>query len=161
MEKKDIKAKYTKFLKEIDASRIYDGRGSWIDVYRCDKCNHVMLTKYKDKGVTPFTMKCSVCGCGTMWHDETVGEGVVETHYPDIKIKNWVRPTLEQCYEMSDWDLEHVFDGGLYLDDNELVKGEEVVIFKESAEKKKVIKAKPKSSKPKNAKEKEKKLKKK
>ena len=34
---------------------------------------------------------------------------------PEGRIKEWIRPSLEQALNMNDGQLEHLFNGGLFL----------------------------------------------
>jgi hypothetical protein len=69
----------------------------------------MIFTTYKDLGVTPFIIKCE---CGSdMKHIRTYNNIL-----KDAKIENWVRPSLEQAYKMNDGMLEHLFNGGLFLE---------------------------------------------
>lgn len=52
----------------IEDAKIYDGRGEY-NLYECNKCNNYKVTLYKDKGVTPFIMRCK-CG-GDMMHTKS------------------------------------------------------------------------------------------
>lgn len=67
---------------------------------------------YKDKGVTPFTMRCTRCG-GTMYHTKTFDKKTVP---PYVMVFDWYRPTLEQTLKMSDGMIDHILNGGLILD---------------------------------------------
>ena len=60
MNKEIIKEKYDKLVSEIEGMKMYDGRGA-VDRYVCDTCGYMTHTTYKDKGVTPFTMRCPKC----------------------------------------------------------------------------------------------------
>ena len=59
---KELKIKYDNLVGRIEKERIYDGRDKGVDVYTCGKCGATKYTRYKDKGVTPFTIGCK-CGC--------------------------------------------------------------------------------------------------
>ena len=52
---------YKELINNIESIPMYDGRNKGIDVYVCNKCGHKFYTKYKDKGVTPFVIKCRNC----------------------------------------------------------------------------------------------------
>lgn len=112
MDKVEIKKRYEELVNGIESAKMYDGRGT-IDVYICHHCGKVILTTYKDKGVTPFTIRCD-CGC-TMYHERTYKK---ERCTSDDRIMEWVRPTLEQLMNMSDAEIEHVLNGGLILNKN-------------------------------------------
>ena len=108
MEKKEIIEKYKEMINTINHAKIYDDRGTY-DVYVCEDCEHTSITAYTDLGVTPFCMKCPICG-STMIHKQTLKE-----KYVGIPIKEWVRPTLEQSLKLNDYQLDHLFRGGLFL----------------------------------------------
>ena len=111
MGRKQIIRRYKKLVSEIEDSLMYDGR-NFIDRYTCDRCGAVVYTTYKDKGVTPFCMKCNNCP-GTMIHDETYDK----TSFSSVEVvKNWYRPSLEKTLKMSDTMVEHVLLGGLILE---------------------------------------------
>lgn len=124
MNVKELKSQYDKLVSEIETKEGYDGRGQGIDVYVCEKCGERFYTKYKDKGVTPFTIRCRKCGKGTAVHKKTISEG--HATLMDVKIHNWVRPTFEQLQTLSEGAIEHVLNGGIMLED-ELDKKKDVV----------------------------------
>ena len=112
MNKETIKEQYDKLVNEIEGIKMYDGRGT-VDRYICDTCGHMTHTTYKDKGVTPFTMRCDKCG-GTMYHRKTFTKESV----PDwVEVKNWYRPTLDQTLKESQPVIEHILNGGLLLEE--------------------------------------------
>jgi len=114
--KEELRKDYDELISEIESARMYDGRGKGVDVYTCEKCGEKFLTRYKDKGVTPFTIKCRKDGCnGTMIHKVTIHEGQAKNESPVIH--NWVRPTFEQLQRLSEGYIEHVLNGGLMLED--------------------------------------------
>lgn len=115
MDKKKLKKKYDKLVAEIESAQMYDGRGKGVDVYVCEKCGKRFYTRYKDKGVTPFTIKCRHCEHGTMMHDQTISEQVANVMA--FEVHNWVRPTFEQLQKLSDGAIDHVLNGGLMLED--------------------------------------------
>ncbi len=109
MGRKAIEKRYNEMVANIENWKMYDGRGT-IDKYVCRKCGNVIYTTYKDKGVTPFTIRCNKCG-STMEHEDTLAkapEGAV--------VKNWYRPTLKNALRKGDGVLEHVLNGGLLLE---------------------------------------------
>lgn len=117
MDKKELKKKYDKLVAEIEsAQKMFDGRGKGIDVYVCEKCGKQLYTRYKDKGVTPFTIRCrrEVCNA-TMVHRTTISEQQAKNE--GLVVHNWVRPTFEQLLKLSDGAIEHVLNGGLMLED--------------------------------------------
>ena len=60
MSKNNIAQQYNSMVASIEDAKIYDGRGEY-NLYECNKCNNYKVTLYKDKGVTPFIMRCK-CG---------------------------------------------------------------------------------------------------
>lgn len=116
MDKEELKAKYDKLVAEIESAKVYDGRGKGVDVYVCEKCGSQFYTRYKDKGVTPFTIRCrrEVCGA-TMIHRSTIYEE--EARNCRLTVHNWVRPTFEQFQTLDKGMQKHVLNGGLMLDE--------------------------------------------
>lgn len=112
MKKKDIKKEYKKLVDGIEDSSMYDGRGT-VDRYVCDTCGHIIYTTYRDKGVTPFTIRCNKCG-GVKVHDKTYEKNSIPSY---VNIIDWYRPTLEQTLKMSEGMIQHILDGGLILDE--------------------------------------------
>ena len=55
------KAEYEKKCLEFEEAMMYEGRGEY-NGYICEKCGYTVATLYKDKGVTPFVIKCPQCG---------------------------------------------------------------------------------------------------
>lgn len=119
MNEKQIKKRYDSLVAGIEQQRMYDGRGQGVDVYVCEKCGGLVLTRYKDKGVTPFTIRCRVCSQGTMVHKDTVSERHAEAIClcQGTKVKEWVRPTLDQLMKMNEGLQDHVLNGGLVLEE--------------------------------------------
>lgn len=112
MEKEIIEKKYNELIKSIEGKRMYDGRGT-VDRYTCSSCGHIIYTTYRDKGVTPFAMRCHRCG-GTKYHDKTYDKKSVPDY---VLVMDWYRPTLEDTLKMSDGMIDHVLNGGLILED--------------------------------------------
>lgn len=108
MDNNYIIRKYEKLVSSIEKSNIYDGRGTY-DLYRCESCGKEMVTTYADKGVTPFMIGCQ-CG-GMMSHCKTFY--FIPDHIP---VYEWRRPTLNELYNMSENQIDHVLNGGLILD---------------------------------------------
>lgn len=116
MDKEELKAKYDKLVAKIESAKVYDGRGKGVDVYVCERCAKQFYTRYKDKGVTPFTIKCRREACGaTMIHRSTISEE--EARICRLAVHNWVRPTFEQFQTLNEGAQEHVLNGGLMLED--------------------------------------------
>lgn len=114
MSKEEITKRYNELVSEIETLRMYDGRGEY-NGYECEKCGHVTVTLYADKGVTPFIIRCSKCG-GAARHEYTSrSQPPARPWYSPVK--RWVRPTLEQLLKMSPATIEHVLDGGLVLEE--------------------------------------------
>lgn len=112
MKKEDIEKKYNELVNTIEPKLMYDGRGK-VDRYTCEDCGHSIYTTYRDKGVTPFTIKCKKCG-GTKYHDKTYDKKNVPGY---VLVMDWYRPTLEKTLKMSDEMIDHVLNGGLILED--------------------------------------------
>lgn len=89
MSKNNIAQQYNSMVASIEDAKIYDGRGEY-NLYECNKCNNYKVTLYKDKGVTPFIMRCK-CG-GDMMHTKSSKQAPPSY----VKVYNWVRPNLEQ-----------------------------------------------------------------
>lgn len=115
MNKNELKQQYDKLAAEIESAQMFDGRNKGVDVYVCKKCGKRFYTRYRDKGVTPFTIKCRHCEHGTMMHDQTISEQVANVMA--FEVHNWVRPTFEQLQKLSDGAIDHVLNGGLMLED--------------------------------------------
>lgn len=111
----ELKLKYDKLVAEIESAEVYDGRDKGVDIYQCKECGFQFFTRYKDKGVTPFTVRCRNCNHGTAVHDKTITEQMAS--FLGVKVHNWVRPTFEQLLQLSEGAQEHVLDGGLMLED--------------------------------------------
>lgn len=108
MDNNEIIRRYEKLVSKIEKSDIYDGRWTY-DLYKCESCGKEMVTTYADKGVTPFMIGCQ-CG-GMMSHCKTF------YFVPDyIPVYEWRRPTLNELYNMSENEIDHVLNGGLILD---------------------------------------------
>lgn len=111
---------YKKLIDNIESIRMYDGRDKGVDVYVCEKCGKTFLTRYKDKGVTPFIIACKENRCkGTMVHRNTISEEQAEKE--GLIVHNWIRPTLEQFDEFVKQGktglVEHLIHGGLMLEE--------------------------------------------
>jgi len=116
MNEKELKQKYDKLVSEIESKKMFDGRGKGVDVYVCEKCGKQFLTRYKDKGVTPFTIKCRRDACNaTMIHRGTISEE--QANNESLVVHNWVRPTFEQLQALNEGAIDHVLRGGLMLED--------------------------------------------
>ena len=113
MKSEVLKKEYNELVAQIESARMYDGRGKGIDVYVCSQCGKKFYTQYKDKGVTPFMMRCreNAC-CGTMKHKMTIST----MNKSSIEVINWVRPTFEQLLKLDADTQQHVLQGGLVLE---------------------------------------------
>lgn len=111
MNKKELTSKYNALVARIEDAKMYDGRGTY-DLYECknEMCQNRQVTTYKDKGVTPFTMRCEFCG-NTMTHTKTANH--IDPFTPVIR---WVRPTLKQFLKMDPCTQNHILNGGLVLE---------------------------------------------
>lgn len=115
MNKDELKQRYDELVSGIETAQMFDGRNKGVDVYVCKKCGKRFYTRYKDKGVTPFTIKCRHCEHGTMMHDQTISEQVANVMA--FEVHNWVRPTFDQLLKLNEGAQEHVLNGGLMLED--------------------------------------------
>ena len=108
MEQAKIKRRYEEMLKTIESANMYDGRDTY-DLYECKECGCKKITTYKDKGVTPFMLPCP---CSESWMEHTKTFKSI----PDgTTVEEFVRPSLEIAYKMKYPQLEHLFNGGLFL----------------------------------------------
>ena len=109
MEKEEIKSRYENMVKTIETAKMYDGRGTY-DLYVCEKFGYQKITTYKDKGVTSFMLKCKNCD-GWMQHTNTY-----QSVPDDTPVEQFVRPSLDVAYKLTDYQLDHLFKGGLFLE---------------------------------------------
>lgn len=111
-----IRRQYKKLVASVEEMKIYDGRGKGVDVYVCERCNGKTLTRYKDKGVTPFMILCPYCG-GHAQHVHTISEqeAKILCFFENTKVQNWVRPPLEWLLK-HEKSADHVLKGGLVLE---------------------------------------------
>lgn len=111
-----IRRQYKKLAASVEEMKIYDGRGKGVDVYVCERCNGKTLTRYKDKGVTPFVMLCPYCG-GPAQHVDTISELEAEIFcfFENTEVQNWVRPPLRWLLKHKE-ATDHVLNGGLVLE---------------------------------------------
>lgn len=118
MTEKEMKRQYDELVENIEDARMFDGRGSGVDVYTCDKCGAKFYTQYVHKGVTPFTISCRTCKHGTAVHRNTISLHLwVQLEVVGEKLHNWVRPSFEQLQKLSPGLQWHVLQGGLVLED--------------------------------------------
>lgn len=103
---------YHKMLRTVQKAPTYDGRGRGADVYVCSDCERKFYTECKDKGWTPFIIRCRFCKEGAMMHKHTVDHAPVgvATHY-------WVRPTFKQFLNLNPAARQHVLAGCLMLEE--------------------------------------------
>lgn len=111
-----IRRQYKKLVASIEGMKVFDGRGNGVDVYICEECGRMTLTRYKDKGVTPFVMRCCLCN-GYAKHVNTVSEDDAKLFClaKNTDVKNWVRPPLWWLLKHKE-AVEHVLNGGLVLE---------------------------------------------
>ncbi len=113
-----IRRQYKKLVDGIEELKIYDGRDKGVDVYvyTCNLCRKKTLTRYKDKGVIPFIMRCTYCGSYTQ-HVDTISERDTRllNIFKGAKVLNWVRPLLWWLLKHKE-AAEHVLNGGLVLE---------------------------------------------
>lgn len=111
-----IRRQYKKLVASVEEMKIYDGRGKGVDVYVCEKCNGNILTRYKDKGVTPFMILCPYCG-GHARHVNTISEldAKIFRFFENAEVQNWVRPPLRWLLKHKE-AASHVLKGGLVLE---------------------------------------------
>ena len=116
MDRKELKKQYDELVAGIETARMFDGRNQCVDIYVCEKCGKQFYTRYKDKGVTPFIIRCRHCGNGGMIHENTITEQVANVM--GVEVHDWVRPTFKQLQNLSDEAIGHVLNGGLMLEDD-------------------------------------------
>lgn len=116
LDKLKIRRQYKKLMAEVEQMRMFDGRGKGVDVYVCERCTGKVLTRYKDKGVIPYVMRCPYCENWAQ-HVNTISEqeAKVLCATENIKVQNWVRPPLWWLLKHKE-AVEHVLDGGLVLE---------------------------------------------
>lgn len=117
IEKMKVRRQYKKLVESVEDMKVFDGRGKGVDVYICSKCGKVELTRYKDKGVTPFVMRCRSCG-GDAMHRTTVSEveATLMCASDFLTVQNWVRPPLKWLLKQKPGIVDHVLNGGLVLE---------------------------------------------
>lgn len=120
MSEKELRKEYDALLERLKSQPMYDGRDKGVDVYVCKKCGKQFYTRYKDLGVTPFTIKCRNKECKElMVHENTVSEW--EAMLNKVTVHNWVRPSFEWLNKQRKKDkyyvVEHVLQGGLILEE--------------------------------------------
>lgn len=119
----ELKKKYDQMLKDIETAPIFDGRGTGVDVYICEKCGEKFYTQYTAKGVTPFTIGCRFCKAAIkaaiMLHRTTISyKEWSKLEASGAKLHNWVRPTYEQMIKLSPGTQQHILNGGLVLEED-------------------------------------------
>lgn len=116
LEKLKIRSQYKKLIAEVEQMKIFDGRGKGVDVYVCERCTGKVLTRYEDKGVTPYVMRCPYCE-NWVQHVNTISEQEARVLYvtENIKVQNWVRPPLWWLLKHKE-AAEYVLNGGLVLE---------------------------------------------
>ena len=119
MTKKHIKTKYSSMLASIEQNKesMAEKKGM-VNCYTCESCGHVQKLMYADTGVTPFIISCNVCTSG---HSKS--SFLRDTRPFVIAEQEWFRPSLEETLKLkSDWELEHVLNGGLLRRQRKIVK---------------------------------------
>lgn len=111
-----IRRQYKQLVAKVEEMKVFDGRGKGVDVYVCEKCGRRTLTRYKDKGVTPFVMRCRHCD-GYAQHVETISEdtALLLCIAEGNTVQNWVRPPLWWLLKHKK-AVDHVLNGGLVLE---------------------------------------------
>lgn len=130
MNKEELKQQYDELVSGIETAEMFDGRNKGVDIYQCKECGFQFYTRYKDKGVTPFTVRCRNCNHGTAVHDKTISEQMAS--FLGVKVHNWVRPTFGQLLKLNGAQ-KHVLNGGLMLEDE--LDNEDETIVKEKFDK--------------------------
>lgn len=112
-----IRRQYKQLVAKVEEMKVFDGRGKGVDVYVCEKCGRRTLTRYKDKGVTPFVMRCRYCD-GYAQHVETISEdtALLLCIAEGNTVQNWVRPPLKWLLKQNQGTIDHVLQGGLVLE---------------------------------------------
>lgn len=131
MNKEELKQQYDELVSGIETAEMFDGRNKGVDIYQCKECGFQFYTRYKDKGVTPFTVRCRNCNHGTAVHDKTISEQMAS--FLGVKVHNWVRPTFGQLLKLNEGAQKHVLNGGLMLEDE--LDNEDETIVKEKFDK--------------------------
>ena len=126
---KEKTKKYNKLISEVESMPGYDGRGKGVDVYVCEKCGHRFYTRYKDKGVTPFAIRCRNCDHGTAVHKDTISEQIAS--FMNFNVHNWIRPTLKHFLKLPDYDQDHILRGGLILEEETITESSEKELTEE------------------------------
>lgn len=121
MSEKELKQEYDALLKRLKSQPMYDGRDKGVDMYVCRKCGKIFYTRYKDLGVTPFTIRCRNKECnGTMVHEKTIDRLISSLFDPSF-VHDWVRPSFEWLNEQRKKNnfgvIDHVLQGGLILEE--------------------------------------------
>lgn len=116
IEKMKVRRQYKKLVESVEDMKVFDGRGKGVDVYVCERCTGKTLTRYKDKGVTPFMMRCPYCDSYAK-HVDTISEQkakelCIAEH---VRVQNWVRPPLWWLFKHKK-AVNHVLNGGLVLE---------------------------------------------
>ena len=105
MNKELLKTEFAKMLlHEMIAGEVSPNR---VNCYVCQTCKYTTKTIDRDKGVIPMMFSCIMCG-----------ETAMSTFFNDIlpgkkPIIEWYRPSLEELFELSPGEVDHVINGGL------------------------------------------------
>lgn len=103
-DRKRIESEYNK-LESMD----YSEKKGDINCYVCPHCGLLRKTINADSGVTPFMIKCDLCGWmmeSTFYAAQDISPELEPTH-------EWYRPSLEETLEASDGVRMHILNGGL------------------------------------------------
>ena len=82
------------------------------NIYVCQKCSEHIVTVDRDNGVTPFMIRCeATSGC-----DGFMKSSMYRVFDQEMKASHeWYLPTAAEIAGLSDWEREHVRNGGLLL----------------------------------------------
>lgn len=111
MDREEVKSRYKQLLSRMVGLKMYYGCEK-IDVYVCGCCGRSVLTTYRNKGVTPFIIRCPFCKSANMRHNLTL---LRKDFSGKQKVLEWYRPSFNELIKMSNGAIEHVLFGGLIL----------------------------------------------
>jgi hypothetical protein len=115
MTKRHLKAKFDNLIKEVATAKFYNeiDLSNRVNVYGC-RNGHAVKTNDVDAGVTPFMIRCPVCGemsRSSMYQPKETAK--------DVEISaEWYRPgfaELLKLYKKKPQQVEHVLSGGLLM----------------------------------------------
>lgn len=105
--KREIARRYKALLVDVETNVFYKvDLIKRVNCYVC-KCGEVTKTRDVDAGVTSMVVSCPECKGNAM-----------SSFYKDIApdqnpTHEWYRPDLEKVLKLSEWELDHVLQGGL------------------------------------------------